>query len=477
MRTDISRSLPWIAAALFLLPAPSPAQDSADVVRRFDALEKQINRGNSLPVADPDKATAYDLLERQGFLYLASRVGAAETKAQSLLDSLPGLANTLNTEADSLAKAAAKKSSQKGEGVGGSPGVGWYCQRAREIMPQLAQVAAQVKQHGTWYAQKIGEVPLGQGSESTRQLAQLAANFNSQVQQTLAAPQTRAMIKDLKTVAEGLAPGSALEATNQAGASAETAAQKLRSSASSLQDVGTSLIPWLRHYADARREVGQEIAALKPLVKDPGRAQKLADLETAVRNSRKSPRSADEWQQMIRKAVDDGYSTADRKLDEIRKLRDPAASQLSACDPKDLAMKDLPKTFARARFDAHETITDAQKQVETAYNARAALIEREDRELDKAIREFAKIENNAALKAKEVYAQLQTIDRRSQEWREKEQQYDRLEASRKKARSAIEQIREQRNEYAKEQKETKQALSEVWRSLAALMSGGPAGGK
>ena len=111
--------------------------------------------------------------------------------------------------------------------------------------------------------------------------------------------------------------------------------------------------------------------------------------------------------------------------------------------------------------------------MEQAVGARAILIEKENKILDQAIRKFQETETEAAAKSKQAFANLQTLDRKSPAWREQEQQYDRLEALRKKARNGIEAIREQRNEYAKEQQGMKQTMAGAARDLAALMAKGP----
>ena len=339
------------------------------------------------------------------------------------------------------------------------------------MIPLLGSVVAVIDQQAQNYSKNIGQVPLGEGSESTRKLSELANSFNANLQQILANPPTQSMIKDLKTVAEGLATGKALEKTEIAGKAAAAAANELRAAASKLQDTGVKMMPMLQRYVEARLELGQEIAALTPLVTDQTRAAALKDLAGKIRDSRKSPRSPDEWQKLIRATVDNGYAVADKRLDAIRKLQDPASTELQACKDD----KNLPMSFARARLDAHETITRAQQQVEQAVGARAALIDKENKVLNQATLRFELTETEAAAKAKAVFAQLQTIDRRSKDWGDKEKQYDQAEALRKKARAGIDAIREQRNEYAKEQQGLAQSRKAFANDMGKLQHTGPGG--
>lgn len=473
-----SKPAPGLVVALgFLLPlllvwSAARAQDSPAVVARFEALSKNILTGSGRPASAPKAGeTAYEMLERNGLLALAQGVVNHEEQAQRMMDNQLQLVMRLNAEVEKLGGAAGSAASSKGQGGIGQPGTGWYCQRAAEMMPQLGSVASVIDQQARTYANHIGQVPLGEGSESTRRLSELANSFNANLQQILANPPTQSMIKDLKTVAEGLSTGKALEKTADAGKAAAAAANELRAEASKLQDVGVKLIPMLQRYVEARLELGQEIAALTPLVTDQRRADALKDLARKVRESRRSPRSPDEWQKLIRATVNDGYAVADKRLETIRKLQDPATTELQACKDD----KNLPMNFARARLDAHEKITRAQQQVEQAVGARAALIDKENKALDQATLRFELTETEAATKAKAVFAQLQTIDRRSDEWREKEKQYDRLEALRKKARAGIDAIREQRNEYAKERQDLAQSSKRAASDLAALMARGPGG--
>lgn len=463
-----------LGVTIAIIPSAAPAQDTEAALQRLRDLSVKMTTGTGPPRSDNKgrTPTAYEQLEWYGLLNVAAKIEGKEQEAEKLIDDNEKQRKTLDALFQKLNAAAGSKDVAKGEAGIGKQGLGWYCSRAEEMITQLTDTAIRVQQQSTNFAHNIGEVPLGEGSESTRRLSEFANNFEQNLKQILNHPPTEAMIKDLNVVAEGLAPTKAFEGAESAGGGAAASAAALRKGASRLQDVGVELAPLLRTYTDTRRELGQEIAALKPLIENPKRVAQLADLEKKLLNSRKSSRTTDDWQKLIRKEVDEKFGVADARLEAISKLQAPVSDELQACKDK----KDLQMRFARARLDAHETITKGQALVEAAYEARAALIVQENKLLDQAIKKFERTETEAAEKAKIVWGQLQVIDRKTPEWREKEQQYDRLEKQRINARNSIEAIREQRNEYVKEQQSMRQHLSREAADMAKLQKKGPGGG-
>ena len=467
MRYPLQLRRALIALPLVVLALPAQSQDSEGIVKRYLALVQKIESGTGPPrqQSKSGSPTAYEQLEWYGLISLGVALNQVEGKTQTMLDNQNKLVGRLDAEVQKLGTSAGN--SAKGETSLGKAGVGAYCQRAQKIMPVLGSLAVAIQQYSSSYAANVGMLPLGEGAESSRRLSVLANDFNNKLQQLLS--DNRAMIKDLPQVAEGLAPSKAVQQTADAGKTAAAAAAELRSAASKLQDLGVELVPMVTRFVEGRAELQSELTTLKPLVTDGSRRSQLQTLEGRMLSIRKATRSASDWERQIRAAVDDGYGLAEKKLDAIRKLQDPASSELQAC----AGNKDLPILFNRARLDAHTTITAAQEQMEQAVGARAILIEKENKILDQAIRKFQETETEAAAKSKQAFANLQTLDRKSPAWREQEQQYDRLEALRKKARNGIEAIREQRNEYAKEQQGMKQTMAGAARDLAALMAKGP----
>ena len=374
-RYDLRRGL-WLLAAALIVHAGFAAGDTA-AQQRLDEIWKQAYGDTAGPAPGPQTGLppVLQYLRMYGLLAAAGEISRGVPEAERLL------AATETGEALTQTMAALEAESRRdavtaAEGGigGGNKGLGWYCNKVKELetaLPQRVQALADVSAD---YVAQLRSIPVGR-DDSKAQVEALTTRYQDGIRLWRVA--TQSTEQDIKEVSAGLGKTSITADTFlQLANAAASDARKLKTEAQTLDKVGSRFIPLIDPYLNGRNDLLRELPGLQLEPDYPADLNKRDALIEALQANPPPKTSAAEWKSNVDDTVAARTKAADEALARVAALTASISGEKSACNDK----TDMANQFQALLGSTEQQVKSIEQSVSAALNDRLITITNLDKE-------------------------------------------------------------------------------------------------